>query len=508
MSEGSNKKIAKNTIFLSLRMFFVLIVSLYTSRVFFNVLGVEDFGICNVVAGFVSMFTFLNSALANGIQRFYNFELGKNNKDAIQNVYISSVFIQSSLAIIVFILLETVGLWYINHKLVIPTERLNAALWMFHFATISTVLVILRIPYDAAILAYERMNFYALSSILDVALKLILALVIPFISFDKIVIYGLFLALISFFIFVLNYLYAKISFPYLKFRFFIDWLRLKAMLSFSGWNLFGTFACVAREQGLNIILNLFFGPIVNASRGIAYQVTSALQGFVQNLTIAAKPQMIQAYASGDSERSMRLMYKMSKASFFILYLMALPLIYEIHYVLSLWLGSVPKHSTSFVIIVLLTNFLNNLNAPVSIVIYATGKMKVYESVFSLINIMILPITYCLLKVYDIPEIAFVVYFIMTVFVQIACLHVLRNFVFFSYKEYFRQVLAPIIVVIILTFYTPLIIQNFIPYGFERLVIVCLSSTIISLFVIYKFGLDQVEKVYIHSILLKLYKKIK
>lgn len=502
-----NTTIAKNTLFLSLRMVFVLFVSLYTSRVFLNVLGVEDYGISNVVAGFVSMFSFLNTSLANAIQRFYNAELGKNGKDGITKVYNTSLVIQCIITLCVVALLESVGLWYLYEKMVIPVDRFEVAFWLYQFSTISAAVVIMQSPFTAAVMAYERMNTYAVISILEVVLKLGFALALPYISIDRLLMYGAFYMILSILNFLLYFIYSKKEFKELQYHPKYNKSMFKDMISFSGWNLCGTFACMAREQGLNMVLNLFFGPVVNAARGVAYQVSGALQGFVSNLSLAAKPQMVQSFATGDSSRTMKLMYTMSKLSFIFLFVLSVPIILNIDYILHLWLGNVvPDHAANFVVLVIVTNFLNNLNAPLSNVVYATGHMRNYEVTFSAINLLIIPISFIVLKFGAPAEAAFLVYLIMTIFVQVGCLLVIRTLVAISLRYYVRALIVPIAIVACVT--CPLMygLHNLLPHnlicvGFEYIMVTFLAGVLF-----YYVALDTAEKSIVNKIFFKLLKR--
>ena len=506
---NKNTTIAKNTLFLTIRMILVLVVSLYTSRVFLNVLGVVDYGISNVVAGFVSMFGFLNYSLANGIQRFYNSEMGRIGLKGVTKVYNTSLIIQSAIALCVLILLETVGLWYLYAKMVIPEDRFDVAFWLYQFSTLSAGIVIMQSPFSAAIMAFERMNAYAVFSIVDVVLKLAFALYLPYVSADRLLMYGAFFLGVTILNFILNYIYSKKNFKELHLK--RDYTRgmFKDMIAFSGWNLFGTFACMAREQGLNLVLNLFFGPVVNAARGVAYQVSGAMQGFVQNLSLAAKPQMIQSFATGESSRTMKLMYTMSKLSFVSLYIMAIPIMFNIDYILHLWLGeAVPDHTAAFVILILLATFMNNLNAPLSNVVYATGKMRNYEVTFSVINLLIIPISFIALKWGAPAETAFLVYFVMTIFVQWGCLVVLRTLVSFSLCDYIKELIYPLLIVVIIT--TPIIwgAYNILGTGIVGLFVEYILIGPISSFALYYFALDMREKEIVNSIINKIKEKIK
>ena len=500
---NQNTTIAKNTLFLSLRMVFVLFVSLYTSRVFFNVLGVEDYGISNVVAGFVSMFSFLNTSLANAIQRFYNAELGKNGSKGITKVYNTSLVIQGIIAFLVVALLESVGLWYLYEKMVIPSDRFEVAFWLYQFSTISAAVVIMQSPFTAAVMAYERMNTYAVISILEVILKLGFALALPYISIDRLLMYGAFYMVLSILTFLSYFIYSKKEFKELHFQRSYKKSMFKDMISFSGWNLCGTFACMIREQGLNMVLNIFFGPIVNAARGVAYQVSGALQGFVSNLSLAAKPQMVQSFATGDSSRTIKLMYTMSKLSFIFLFVLSVPVIFNIDYILHLWLGNVvPDHAANFVILVIITNFMNNLNAPLSNVVYATGKMRNYEVTFSVINLLIIPISFIVLKLGAPAEMAFIVYLVMTVFVQIGCLLVIHTLTKISLSDYFMSLIVPIVIVACITLPLIYIINFYLQQNLIGIVIEYIVITLLSSVLFYYVVLDSTEKKFVYNIIYK------
>lgn len=504
---NQNTTIAKNTLFLSLRMVFVLFVSLYTSRVFLNVLGVEDYGISNVVAGFVSMFSFLNTSLANAIQRFYNAELGKNGSKGITKVYNTSLVIQGIIALFVVALLESVGLWYLYEKMVIPSDRFEVAFWLYQFSTISAAVVIMQSPFTAAVMAYERMNTYAVISILEVILKLGFALALPYISIDRLLMYGAFYMVLSILTFLSYLIYSKKEFKELHFQRSYKKSMFKDMISFSGWNLCGTFACMIREQGLNMVLNIFFGPIVNAARGVAYQVSGALQGFVSNLSLAAKPQMVQSFATGDSSRTIKLMYTMSKLSFIFLFVLSVPVIFNIDYILHLWLGNVvPDHAANFVILVIITNFMNNLNAPLSNVVYATGKMRNYEVTFSVINLLIIPISFIVLKLGAPAEMAFIVYLVMTVFVQIGCLLVIQTLTKISLSDYFMSLIVPIVIVACITLPLIYIINFYLQQNLIGIVIEYIVITLLSSVLFYYVVLDSTEKIFVNNMIYKLKKR--
>lgn len=505
----SNKRIAKNTILLTIRMIFVLCLGLYTTRVTLKALGIDDFGIYNVVCGFVSMFTFLNTSMSNGIQRFFNFELGKNGIDGARKVYVNSLVVQSLLLLIILLLTETFGLWYLHNKMVIPAERFVAAQWIFQFSIISFVFVIMQVPYGAAIMAHEHMSYYAFIGVLDAILKLVIVILIPYADADKLILYGFLLMLISVLNFSLAFVYSKSKFEELKIGRLFDKKLFKSMLSFSGWNIFGTFSNMMREQGLNMILNLFFGPVVNAARGVAYQVMSGLQGLVANVSTAIRPQMVQSYAQGNTARTFTLMFSLSKISICVLYIIAYPILLEIDFVLNLWLqGEVPQYTSSFVIIVVLISFLNNMNSAVSGVVHATGKMRNYQLIGSLITLSSIPVAYYSLKMGGNPNSVFWISFVFTIFMQVASLLILRSIVHFSLRNYLKNVLLPFALVIFASFVFPLIPYYFMQSGWWRFLLVLCISLSTSSISLYFFGLNHKEKDLIISIVMKFMGKVK
>ena len=503
----NNKRIAQNTLMLCIRMFFTLFIGLYTSRVVLNTLGIDDFGIYNVVCGFVSMFAFLNVSMSNGIQRFFNFELGKNGVEGARKVYITSLVVQASLLLIIILLTETLGLWYLHNKMVIPVDRFVAAQWIYQFSVISFAFIIMQVPYKAVIMAHERMNFYAFITILDSILKLVIVILLPFADVDKLVLYGFLLMMIECMNLVLVYIYSKKRFEEIEFAPKFNKKLFKSMLSFSSWNIFGTFSNMMREQGLNMILNLFFGPAVNAARGVAYQVTAALQGFVTNVSTAVRPQIVQSYAQGNTTRTINLMYSLSKLSILTLYIIAYPILLEIDYVLKIWLGdNVPQYTSSFIIIVILITFINNMNAAVSAVVHATGKMRKYQLVGSCINLSSIPFAYYSLKLgYD-PNSVFWISLLFTIVMQTSSLYILRSLIKFSLKEYIKQVLKPFVLVVLVSFIIPVIPYYYMDNGFLRFGIVSLLALSTSSITVYWLGLDQKEKSLINSMIAKILPK--
>lgn len=477
---ADNKKIAKNTAFLYVRMFFVLVVSLYTSRVVLNTLGVSDYGVYNVVAGFVSMFGFLNATLSASMSRFFNFEGGQRGEEGVSDVYTAGFFIQIFLSVIILIILETFGLWYINNVMVVPIDRIYAANVLFQYSIFSMILVVMEIPYTSAIMSYERMDFYALVSIIDVILKLLIVLFLPYFSFDKLIIYATLTLIITVTDFLLYFIYAKRQFSAIKLNKSINKSLFKSFLSFSGWNLVGTFAFMLKGQGLNMILNAFFGTIVNAARGVAYQVNSAVFAFSGNISTAFRPQIVDAYSKQENSRVANLFYTQSKVCYSLILVLVVPIIIEIDYVLHLWLGNaVPENANIFTSLVLIDMLICTLNTPVTQVTFSTGNIKAYQICSSAVNLLLLPICYLFLKLGYNANSVFVITIVFSIINQIVCLLCMRKVFAYGVSDYLCSVVFPLSVVTVILPILPYIIYHNLEQSFIRLVFVCVSDVVVA-----------------------------
>lgn len=490
---GEGNKIARNTIFLSIRMLFVLIISLYTTRVVLNVVGVEDYGIYNVVCGFVALFAFLNTAMANSIQRYYNAEIGKAGD--INKVYNAAFTIQLLLLIIIVIVTEFVGEWYLNNKINIPLERLSSAKIIFHLSILSYVFIIMQVPYSALILAKEKMEYFAIVSVVEALLKLFMAFIIPYVSYDKLISYGCFNTLVSFVGFIMFYIYVKKHYKQITLLYKIDNAIFKSMLKFSSWNVFGTFANAMKEQGVNLIFNFYFGPIVNAARAISIQVLSAFQGFVGNINLAVRPQIVQFYSRGEYDKSIDLMYNQSKLSLGVLWLLSYPILLEINYILKVWLGdAVPQYTSSFIIIVVVTSFVNNLNTAVSAIIHASGKMMKYQLVTSFITLSSLPIIFIMSRHNISPELILLVGLLFAITMQTASLFILKDVINFKISSYLKKVLYPFALSFMCSALWPLIPHILLSEGMLRLILVVCVSVLSYLFCFYKLSLTNEQQI--------------
>lgn len=497
---SSNKRLAKNTLFLSIRMVIVLVINLFTTRIVLKALGVVDYGVYNVVCGFVAMFVFLNTSMSNGIQRFFNYEYGKNGEEGANKVYSTSLYIQTALALIIVVVVESFGLWYLHNKMVIPADRLVAAQWVFQFSIITFVIGIMQAPFSAAVTAHERLDFYAIISVLDAVLKFGIAYIILAISTDKLILYGILMASISVINIILYYSYCKSHFSEIKFKRGLDKGLFKSMMGFSGWNLFGSFSGVMADQGINLVLNFFFGPVVNAARGVALQVNGAVQSFVTNISMPVRPQVTQSYAIGDLRRTMSLTYSVSKITCAIVMVLAIPASLEIDYLLRLWLGSdVPEHTAAFTIIILLTSIVTNLNWATSGVVHATGIMRDYQVWGGLLRMLSVPVAFFVLKCYKVPEIALVSVLVCQILAHVVGLFVVRKLVGMSIREYFREVIWPISLIFIFSSFLLYGLHTLLDKGFMRLLVVSATSIVVVGFMFYMFGFNKWEKDFVKKL---------
>ncbi len=493
-SSKNNKRIAKNSFFMSIRMVIVLLISLYTTRVILKVLGVEDYGIYNVVCGFVSLFAMLNTSMSNGIQRFYNFEYGKNGEEGANRVYCLSFYIQIIICIIVVTLVESIGLWYLHSKMVIPADRMFAAECIFHFSVLSFVFVILQAPYNAAIMAHERLDYFAFLGIVDAILKLGIVFLIPYLTVDQLILYGIFTTCISIFNFTLSFLYCKKNFKEIHLQHIFDKQMFRSMLAFSGWNLFGSFSGMMQEQGINLVINFYFGPIVNAARGVANQINSGIESFVANVTVPVRPQIVQSYARGDLVRMMQLMFSISKLSCCFLLMMAIPVSLEINNVLQIWLGdNIPSYAAPFTIIILYSSLISNLNSATSNVVHATGKMKHYQFWGTIIKISCVPLAFLILKLHPNPNWALIVMMVCRLLGHIVGLFIVKRLVDLSIHDYCIKVILPICIVFAISFPISCLPHSFITNDIIRLLCVIGISIISVILSTFFIALNNGEK---------------
>ena len=391
-NNSATKRLFKNTMILYFRQFFIMLVSLFTVRITLKVLGSQDYGIYNVVGGVVVLFSFISNAMSSSVQRYFNFYLGKKDLVKTNQVYSCSILIHVAISIVFIILAETIGLWFTLEKLNVPEERHFVVLIVYEFSIITTIFSILRVPYYALIIAYERMSFFAFLSVIEVVLKLLVSYLLFISPIDKLICYSILLSVVSLIITLIYYFYCKIKFNVARFSKIDDKSLLKEILSFSGWSLFGATADVANTQGTNVVLNLFTNVTVNAAMGIANQVNTAVYSFVSNFQTAFKPQIVKLYAEEGKENFIKLIYRTSRISFLLLSFISIPIILNTNFVLTLWLHEVPPYAVHFVQLIIVCSLISSWNGPLWMAIQATGNIRTYQLIISLLIFINLPLS--------------------------------------------------------------------------------------------------------------------
>jgi len=498
---NSNTRIAKNTILLYIRMLISLGISLYTSRVILSILGEDDFGIYNVVGGVVVLFSFLTNAMTNSTQRFLNFNLGLKEESKLLNVFNTSMVAHLIIMAVVLILAETVGLWFVNTQLNIPEERHHAALWIYHTSVLITLLNIIVTPYRASIIATEKMGVFALISIIDIILKLLIVLILPYFETDSLILYSVLLVTISLLNFIIYRYICRKQLSFTHFHFIWDKPQLIEQMSFSGWSLFGGVALVGAKQGSNILINTFFNVAVNAAVGVANQVRNAIFGFVTSFQMAFKPQIVKLYASNEEDKLLDLIYRSSKFSFYLLFVLTLPIIIYCKEILSLWLVNVPEYAVVFTQLVLITAFTEALSAPLWTAIGATGYVKRYQIFVSTIILLDLPIVYIFFKLGFNPIWAFIINLMISVIAYIYRLLYIRNYVNYKLRDYLKLVIYPCLLISIISIPLPMILSQFCTSTISIIASIC-CTVLITCCLIYLFGLNRKEKDFIVQNVLK------
>ena len=493
-NSSSNKKIAKNTVYMYMRMLFTMIVSLYTSRIVLQTLGEEDFGTYSIVGGVVVLFTFISNAMATGTQRHLSYELGKEKGD-VPTIFSACFRIHFWLSIIIFVLAETIGLWFLNAKMNFPEGRMVVVNWIYQFSILSCMIGVIQTPFTAAIISYEKMSFYAYLSIVDVILKLGIVFLLVIMPWDKLFLYGLLLLLVHVIVFVIYALYALKRLPGITIVRINNSSIYKQLISFSGWSLFGSIANVGYQQGINIIINIFFGVTLNAAVGIANQINSAVSSFMSGFQQALNPQLVQSEASKDRDRQLDLIYKSSKFSFFIVFIIAFPLIVNLNYVLSLWLGQYPAHTDSLSILIIVGLIISCLSGPLWVTIFATGDIKKYQVVVSTVALSIIPIAYFLGLLGGTPEAIYAVRSSNFLLVLIVQLYFLRKLINLKISGFIKSVIFPVAIIVVITYGFYAGISLCMPSASSFIELIC--QTVIYVFfiglLVWGIGLNKLER---------------
>ncbi len=490
---SENKRIAKNTMYLYLRMILLLIVGLFTSRVTLVALGVSDYGIYNVVGGIVSMFIFINYAMINSTQRYITYELGHGNQKRLSLIFSTSINIHAIISFIIIVLSETVGLWFFFNKMNIPLERINAAFWVFQFSIISCFVNIMSVPYNALIIAHEKMSAFAYISLLDAVMKLGIVILLSVYGGDRLILYGGLVLLVTVIDCLIYGQYCFRKFPESKYHYVIDKPLLKEMTKFASLNLVGNFSYVCYTQGLNLLLNVFFNPIVNAARGIAVQIQAVVSNFSYNVENAIKPQITKTYAQHNMRRMHMLIFVSAKVAFYVLLLISLPIMLEANQLLNLWLVEVPEHTINFVRLTILTLLTESLTNPLLTAAQATGDMKKYQFSVSLLCLLILPVSYMALLITPVPELVFIISVFFSIITQFVKLWIVSRLISLSktlyLKEVFLRTLAVFSTSLVLT--SPLLV--IMDDSIVRLITLTMLSCIVILLSTYFFGINKNEQ---------------
>lgn len=471
-------------------------IQLYTSRIVLQALGIDDYGIYSAVGGIIIMFTFINSSMISSTQRFITFAIGRKDEEQLQRTFSASVQIHAIISLCIFILGETVGLWFLQEKMVFPHDRMSAVMWVYQCSIFTCILNIMAAPYNADVIAHEKMAAFAYVSIVDVILKLLIAFLLFISPFDKLISYAVLIAVVQIIIRSIYVIYCHRHFMETRYRNIFDPKLLKQMSGFAGWSFWGNLANILYTQGLNILLNVFFGPVTNAARGIAVQVQSLVQQFVGNFQMAINPQITKYYASNELSQMRILMFRSAKYSFFLLYIIALPIILEADFILTLWLKDVPKDTTIFTRIMLCIGMLYTLASPCTIANQATGNVKVYQAVVGGILLMIVPLSYFVLKIGAPAYFVFIIHFIVESIAQIARITILRRQISIQVNDYFKNICLPIIIVVALSCILPISIHCKLYEGWIRFIVVGFISVLSTGSATFIFGLNGKERLFI------------
>lgn len=504
---ANNKRIAKNTLMLYIRMLFLMVISLYTSRVILKALGVEDYGIYNVVGGFVSMFSMISTSLAGAISRYLTFSLAKDSHKRLREVFSTSILIQLALCVILLILAESIGVWFINTKMVIPTERLVAANWVFQISVLTTMINLISVPYNSLLIAHERMSAFAYIGIYEGLVKLLIAFAIIYSPIDSLIFYALLMFILSASVRLLYGYYCNKHFPESKFKFIFDKSLLKGMFGFAGWNFIGTTSGVLRSQGINILINVFCGPAVNAARGIAMQVNTAVSSFSSNFTTAVRPQITKSFAVGDKSTYENLVMKSSKFTFYILMILCIPLITDADFIINKWLVEVPEYTIEFVCVILLLTMVDSYSTSLVVLLLATGKIKKYQILVGSIQLLNFPLAYILLKLgfNPVATVASVIFISIICMVTRLCL--LKGMVQFPTTQFYVRVVLRTIVIFGMCFAVIIPTKQLIKMeGWVGFAVNVVMIETVCIAFIYLFGLTKSERDFVMSYVRKVVKR--
>lgn len=495
-----NKRIVKNTLLLYFRMVLIMAVSLYTVRVVLNTLGVVDYGIYSVLGGLVAMFSFISGTMANASQRYFSYEIGRGDFEQLKKTFSITLTIYLIFGFILVLLSETVGLWFLNHKMTIPPERMNAANWVFQFTIFSFLFTMLTTPYNAAIIAHERMEVYAFVSIVEAILRLGIVYILVVFSIDKLKLYAVLMFLVTILVTFIYRTYCTRRFKECRFRLYWNKPLFIEIVGYSGWNLFGTLATVCNNQGIAIILNIFFGPVINTAQAISMQVNNAVSQFVQNFMTSVRPQIIKLYAVSELDAMLKLVIQSSRFSFFLIFILTIPMLLETEFIFWLWLKYVPEYVVLFTRIVLVITLIDSLSNPLMTAAQATGKVRLYQSIVGGMLLMNLPISYMCLRMGSFPQTVFIVAMVNSIVCFILRLIMLNRMIGLKIIPFLQRVILPIFPVVLLAYFIPALIHLGLASGWLRFIYVVISSFGASILAVYYIGMNSDEREFINQLI--------
>lgn len=507
-SQINTKRIAKNTLFLYVRMMLLMVISLYTSRVVLEKLGVDDYGIYNVVGGIVTMLGFLSSSMSNAVQRYLSFEIGHNGSVKVNDIFNVAQIAHFIIAIFVFVALEVGGLWYIDKYLNVPIVRIDAAIWVLQCSIICTIFSIIQVPYTSVMIAREEMGIYAYISIVDAILKLLVAYILMVTTFDKLKSYAVLMMVSQMLILLIMRLYCKKKYSETRFKRVKDISLLKELMGFAGWNAFGEIAWILTGQGVNMILNCFFGPVVNAARAVAEQVNGAVLRFVSNFQTAINPQIVKSYAANEWGETMKLVYRGTKMSYFLLFILSLPLILEMERILNIWLVVVPKYTTVFCQLILINSIVMSISNLLAQIARAYGKIRNYQLIVSFFLALNFPLSYFLLKFGASPVSTVIVNICIQISLIFVRLLLIKKMITFNFLDYINNVFKPIFFATVVAVIIPFLLKRYLYDTFISSIIVIVASILCSLCASYFIGMNKKEKLFVKGVFVKFLGKLK
>lgn len=489
---NANKRIAKNTIYLYIRMLFTTAIGLYTVRAILNLLGETDYGIYNVVGGCVTMLSFISGTLSTSSQRYFSMHIAQNNTQNLNQWFCLNINLYAIIAIACIVLLESIGLWFINTQLTIPEGRIFAANIVYQLSVLSFCIGIFQVPYMALVIAHEKMNAFAYIGVIEGIAKLVIVVILSYTYFDRLIMYGILLCLVSIAITFAYIIYCRKHFNESKYKFYWNNNKIKELASFSNWHLLGTISNVIRGQGINILLNVFFSPVVNAARAIAYQVENAVLQLNNNFFVAVKPQIYKYYSLKETENLHTLIFRSTQMSFFLTSILSLPLLFESNYVLTLWLIEVPEYAVIFTRIILVMGIIDSSNGAMICPILATGEIRNFYIATGLIYIATLPISYIALKLGAQPYVVMIIALIISIITMFVRMYFLKIQINLTISKYIKMI-SSIFISIIITVIPLLLISQTFDQGIVRLICSIIVSTISLIVTYYYFVITNSDR---------------